>query len=80
MTTNSFFDTHMGYRQSAHAMRIVFFSVFLIVALGACGSKATDTGAATGAADREWVCRPDGDAWACDEGAAARPVAESDAG
>ena len=72
------FDSHSGSRQSARAMRSVCWFVVFVLALGACGSKAPENMGATGQGSQQWVCRPDGEAWDCDQGNETRPPAAPD--
>ena len=68
MTFTRRFDSHAGNRQSPRAMRFACWSIVVVLALGACGSRAPADGVLAGAGDPEWVCRPDDEAWDCAQG------------
>ncbi len=78
MTPAARFDSYSGSRQSARAMRSAIWSVVLVLALGACGSKAPASGVSAAQGASEWVCRPEGDTWDCAQGAEPPPPAEPD--
>ena len=49
-------------------MRNVCWAIAIVLALGACGSRAPANTGAGELDDEPWVCRPDGGAWDCDQG------------
>ena len=49
-------------------MKTAIWSIAVLLALGACGSKAPVNGGDSEDSDEQWVCQPDDDSWNCDQG------------
>ena len=49
-------------------MKTAIWSIAVLLALGACGSKAPVNGGDSKDSDEQWVCQPDDDRWECDQG------------
>ncbi len=73
------FDSHSGSGQSVRPMKSRYWFIVLVLALGACGSRAPVTGDSVVDGDEQWVCRPDGDAWDCDRATDQEPPTAPDA-